>query len=169
MAGITALSVDAPGDYLDADIAFQEIIAPYARHPAAQQMKCYIQHGTTTTYDHCMSVAHTCYKLACTLKLRVNMENLVTGAFLHDLYLYDWHDRTTSKPHHATKHPVYAHENALKYFEINPVVENIILSHMWPLPPTRLPKSKEAVLVTIVDKWCSLGETCKRFGRRLQR
>ena len=93
-----------------------------------------------------MHVAYVCFELARRLRLHVNIQDLVTGVFLHDFYLYDWHDRTTSRPYHATQHPVYAHENALKYFEINPVVENIILSHMWPL---RQPVSeRQAIPIT---------------------
>ncbi|MBR2836277.1 MAG: hypothetical protein IKE43_11310 [Coriobacteriales bacterium] len=49
LAEITVTSVYVPDAYTGVDPAFLEIIAPYAQHPAAQQMNCYIQHGTTTT------------------------------------------------------------------------------------------------------------------------
>ena len=41
--------------------------------------------------------------------------------------------------------------NAKKYFELNETQENIIESHMFPMSKT-LPKSKEAVLVSLMDK-----------------
>ena len=30
---------------------------------------------------------------------------------------------------------------------------------MWPLPPQRVPTSREALLVSLADKYCSLYET----------
>ena len=55
------------------------------------EMKNYIQHGTVTTYEHCLNVAILSYVWAEKLHLPVDKQLLVTGAFLHDFYLYDWH------------------------------------------------------------------------------
>ena len=38
--------------------------------------------------------------------------------------------------------------------------ENIIGSHMWPLNIRNIPRSREAILVCIVDKICAVQERC---------
>lgn len=43
-------------------------------------------------------------------------------------------------------------------FSLTPIEEDIIGHHMWPLTPMP-PRSKEAYIVCLVDKWCSLKET----------
>lgn len=141
---------------------FAELLQPYAQHSEAQRMKQFVQHGSVSTYQHCVRVSWTAFRLAKKLHVTVNEEDLVAGCFLHDFYLYDWHDRSTSQPKHATKHPIYARENAVRVFDVNPRVQGIIESHMWPLPPTRVPRCREAWLLCAADKWCSLLETLKR-------
>ena len=49
-------------------------------------------------------------------------------------------------------------ENAGRCFDIDDKVKNIILSHMWPLPFVERPKSREAVLVNLADKYCAYQE-----------
>ncbi len=122
-----------------------------------KKMKEFIQHGKINTYDHCKSVARTSYKIAKGLHLSVNEKELVKGAFLHDYFLYDWHHHDGHW--HGLTHPETAKQNAERDFELTEKEKNIIESHMWPLTPLALPKSKEAVLVCIADKFCSLKET----------
>lgn len=139
--------------------SFDALADPYLRDDRVKEMRQSIQHGHTNTYDHCVSVARKSYALANRMNLKVNYDNLVAGALLHDFYRYDWHDRSTSRPHHATKHPLYAAENAVQILQVNPEVRAIIETHMWPLPPNRIPRSREAWLVCLVDKAVSLQET----------
>lgn len=82
---------------------------------------------------------------------------LTRGALLHDYYLYDWHHCENKA--HAVNHPVIALGNAVQDFELSRRERNIIASHMWPLPPTRVPKCREAWIVCMADKVCSLQET----------
>ena len=96
-------------------------------------------------------------RMARALRLRVSERELVRAALLHDYFLYDWHE--PGHVGHATQHPVFALRNAREDFDLSPLEENVIASHMWPLPPTRVPRSREAVLVCVADKWCSLAET----------
>ena len=125
-------------------------------------MKDHCQHGRVTTLAHVTRVARMSLKLARGLRLRVSEHELVRGAMLHDYYLYDWHE--PSHERHATKHPLRAEANAMQDFDLTAKERNIIVSHMWPLPPTRVPASREAWLVCVADKWCSLQETL--FMRR---
>ncbi len=143
---------------LEQDARFAELAKPYLRNADVQSMGAFIQHGNVTTLEHVVRVARCAYAWAELRNLDVNEKDLVAGAILHDFYLYDWHERP-HPPHHATKHPVYAAENAQKVFDSSPEVLAIVRSHMWPLPPTRVPRSREALLVCVADKYCSLYET----------
>ena len=128
------------------------------------QMRDYPQHGSVSTYAHVLRVARAALRLSRALRLHVREDELVRGAVLHDYYLYDWHDPASKG--HATQHPLRALRNAEADFELTDRERNIIASHMWPLPPTRVPGSAEAWLVCVADKWCSLQETLFMRGRR---
>ena len=66
-------------------------LAEYLQDSAVCYMDEYVQHGTTSTLQHCLSVVHISCAMAEKLHIRVNYENLIVGALLHDFYLYDWH------------------------------------------------------------------------------
>ena len=120
-------------------------------------MQGFVQHGQVSTWQHCVRVATCAVGLAEALHLRVDQPQLVRAALLHDYFLYDWHEPNHTQ--HATMHPVFALRNAREDFDLTPLEENAIAAHMWPLPPGRVPKSREAWLICAADKWCSLGET----------
>lgn len=134
-------------------------------HPQFLELKKYIQHGNTTCYDHSINVAFYCFvkaKKKNRKKKKINIESLVRGALLHDLFLYDWHAKGREFRFHGFRHPRIAHGNAKKLFELNEIEENIILSHMWPLTITRFPKYRESRMVAFYDKIVSMKETLYR-------
>ena len=59
------------------------------KHSRFTENKDFIQHGTTTLYQHCISVAYRSIIIASKFNLDVDMRSLVRGALLHDYYLYD--------------------------------------------------------------------------------
>ncbi len=138
-------------------IAFDQQVARIQAQGRVAMMDGFTQHGQVSTWRHCVRVAGCAVSLAEALHLRIRREELVRAALLHDYFLYDWHEPNHTK--HATMHPVFALENARVDFDLTPLEENAIAAHMWPLPPGRVPKSREAWLICAADKWCSLGET----------
>ncbi|HBT18636.1 MAG TPA: HD family phosphohydrolase [Clostridiaceae bacterium] len=130
------------------------------------EMKKYIQHGDTTTYDHVLAVARAAFKLSKKLPFGVSEMSLLKGALLHDFYLYDWHEQDPQrKRFHGLHHHRTAHKNACRHFHLTPLEEDIILRHMWPLT-LKMPRSREGWLVCVADKWVSLEDTFRRTERK---
>lgn len=147
-----------------------EILRGYADNPHAQHMKDFIQHGTVTTYEHCMRVARIAFWLNRRLGLAADEVSLVRGAFLHDFYLYDWHHCKGITHWHGFKHPQAALYNAETLFDLNNTEKDCIRCHMWPLTVTAVPRTREAVLVGTADKISSSWETVmERRAVRRQR
>lgn len=145
-----------------------EFISEYLTTDEVLSMHEYLQHGSVTTLSHSVLVARMSLAFARRYNLKVNEKDLVTGALMHDLFLYNWHDRDAVKPLHALRHPVYAAENAVEIFGVNDHVAHIIRAHMWPLPPTRMPMTTEAWTVTLMDKWSATKETVEPMVTTVQ-
>lgn len=130
-----------------------------------KQESLYFQHGTTTILKHSRNVAYYSLifanKLEKKLNLSFNYKNLIIGAFLHDLFLYDWHEKDKSHRLHGYRHPLIASKNAKEICHVDDEVVKIIKSHMWPLTIRRVPLSKEAMIVCMVDKYLAIKETLK--------
>ncbi|SCW69705.1 uncharacterized protein SAMN02910456_02651 [Ruminococcaceae bacterium YRB3002] len=138
------------------DIIFSENIEP---------MKSSIQHGTTSVFAHCLSVAKHSLLIAAFLENRFNIKvdrtSLVRGALLHDYFLYDWHDKEVpGRKIHGFTHPKKAMNNAVRDFEMNSLERDVISKHMFPLTPIP-PRHRESLIVCIADKWCAICETFK--------
>lgn len=131
---------------------FLEIIDKYANHPKFLEMKEYKHHGITR-YEHSINVAYYTYKL--TKKLNMNYHSATKAAMLHDFFLDEVEGENSIKK--LQDHPKYAVENAKKYFGINPLEEDIIKSHMFPVA-FRVPKYKESWIVDIVDDYVAIKE-----------
>ena len=129
-------------------------------------LKNYKQHGKTSVWEHYRNVAYRSFMLAKRLEKRYNIQfnydDLIVGAYLHDFFLYDWHEKNKAHRWHGFSHPKTAAKNAKKMFDISESEQKIIESHMWPLTITKLPKSKEALLVCMVDKYSAIIETVNR-------
>ncbi|WP_298733317.1 HD domain-containing protein [uncultured Subdoligranulum sp.] len=137
----------------------KELLCGVADDPSALEMRQFIQHGTVTTYEHCLRVARIAYWLNLRFGCRAREASLLRGAFLHDFYLYDWHACRNITRWHGFKHPLIARYNAETVFRLNETEKNIIQSHMWPLTPMWVPRCREAVLVCLADKMSSTWET----------
>ena len=75
-----------------------------------------------------------------------------------------------SRMEHSLKVDVFIHPKktlttSKEYFTLNEIEENIIESHMFPLYH-RLPKYKESILVSLVDKFIGSKEMLKSFRCR---
>lgn len=130
---------------------FYRIANPIINSFVFQKQKDFIQHGKTTTYEHALNVALSCYKYAARKK-NYHLDDLIKGALLHDLCLYDWHKLEGRKRFHGIRHPKIALNNALKYFALSKITKNMIRAHMWPLTLFHFPRYKESWLLWRMDK-----------------
>lgn len=137
------------------------LAAPLEADELVQSMAGFTQHGQVSTLAHVRSVTRVAFLLNMRLRLKGDERTIVYGGMLHDFYLYDWHGAGLRHGYH---HPVTAKENAVARFGVDAGVQRVIVSHMWPWPPTRVPTTREAVCVCVADKVVALHETL--FRRR---
>lgn len=150
------------------DYKFMEVARPIIEHKEYQQMR-QIKHHDESVFDHSVKVAFHAYQMA--IKHNLDWESTIRGALLHDFFLYKFKKCMslriiTDSIKHAIAHPIIAFENANKFFDLNEKEENIIKAHMFPFG---LPKSKEAWIVSYVDKYIAAFEYASNFKKMAQR
>ena len=147
-------------------IEFKNIINDIRFNEKVREMNNYMQHSATSCYSHCLHVAYYTY-LMCK-KLNLDYVSAARAAMLHDFFLFYWHEPRhikSLKELHAFSHPKIALKNALQFFDLNAMEQDIIVKHMWPLT-IKLPKYKETYIVTLADKYCATVEFFKYLTAR---
>lgn len=144
---------------------FWQEVKDVATHPVVREMKHYRHHCSTSCYQHCINVAYYSYLLC--RKLHLDAKAAARAGMLHDLYLYDWHTHgeETGEYLHGLTHPRRAMRNAERYFSLSKKEKDIIVHHMWPIT-IGLPRSREAFLVTWVDKYCGFCEFVRHYEEK---
>lgn len=141
---------------------YYNILHSLKTDPAIARLENYHQHKGTTTLQHCWNVAIYSFHLAEKLNWKIDESALARGAMLHDYYLYTVEEEQKktgmSDYQHGRMHPQIALENAGKKFVLTEKEKNLIRSHMWPLTFTHIPRSREAWLVSMADKYCAVRE-----------
>ena len=130
-----------------------EILTEIQADENVQKMKQYIQHGNVSTYEHCESVAKLSYSIDKRLSLHSDLKVLLTGAMLHDFYLYDWHeDGDGSHRLHGFTHAKRACDNAKDCFAIDDETSHVLYYHIWPLYPKRITPSRDTWIICLHAK-----------------
>lgn len=146
---------------------FEMIINDIITNKQVLKMKNYRQHCDTNTYDHCYNAAKYCYKIC--KKLNLDYKSATRAAMLHDFFLYDWRTSRKTRKYksfHAFVHGKVAYENASELFLLNEKEKDIIIKHMWPVS-FDIPRSREAFILTFVDKYCAISEVSSYIFRNL--
>ena len=145
---------------------FLNIIKDIIENDEVKKMKNYRQHAATSCYEHCYNASHYCYLLC--KKFNLDYKSCARAAMLHDFYLYDWRVKDVSHKWHAFTHPKKALDKSLSIFTLNDKEKDIIINLMWPVT-IKLPKTKEAFILTLVDKYCATYETTSYLLYQLKR
>ena len=66
------------------EVRMHILLKGIADDPNALEMQKFIQHGSVTTYEHCLRVTRIAFWLSIHLHVRADEASLVKGAFLHD-------------------------------------------------------------------------------------
>lgn len=144
------------------DEEFQSLVNELIQNETVLEMKQYRQHYETDCFDHCYRASYYCYKIC--KKIKLDYKSAARGAMLHDLFLYDWREKSDRKGLHAFTHGRFALENANKLFKLNKIEQNMILRHMWPVTIIP-PKYLEGFILTIVDKHCAIEEFVEHLSK----
>lgn len=144
---------------------YNRIMKPILRNKKVREMKKYNHHSHTDCFKHSLHVSY--YNYIICKKLGLNAKSGAKAGMLHDLFLYDWHEKEIKlgKNLHGFTHPHVAVKNASKDFKLTDREKDIIENHMFPLTPV-FPKYKETVVITITDKFCSICEVIDRFFKK---
>lgn len=132
------------------------------RRPELIPLRTQPRHRGSTTFQHSVNVAVYSFYFAEKWHWTVDIPSLVRGAMLHDFYLGD---PAYSGFGGAVNHPKLALKRAQRYFDLNAVERDVILSHMWPTPGSPMPRTREALLVNLADKHCASLELRRGCGR----
>ncbi|SHJ68808.1 HD domain-containing protein [Parasporobacterium paucivorans] len=148
---------------MDSNIGYEKCICDLIHNEAVLSMEKYIQHSNISCLEHCIHVSYRSYRLC--RRLGLDYVSAARGGLLHDFFLYDWHIDKPGNGLHGFSHPGTALRNATGKFSLNEMEKDIIERHMWPLT-LRAPRYKETLVISLVDKYCSLVEICTRntFG-----
>ena len=141
---------------------FKKCVADVVKNPVVQQMKQYNHHSHTNCFEHSLHVAY--YNYLICKKFGWDYRAAAKAGMLHDLFLYDWHDYKPQKGErmHGFEHPNKALKNAHDNFKLTRKEGDIIVKHMFPLTLTP-PKYKEAYVIVMTDKFCSMCEVMDRI------
>ena len=128
-----------------------------------KKLKECVHHGTSR-YEHSLRVSYYSYKV--TKALRLNYLETARGGLLHDFFVND--DLSKRKQRFSMFfHPYYALENAKNDFAITELESDIIINHMFPSLPHKIPKNLESWIVTMVDKVIATYEFYESYGKTL--
>ena len=147
---------------LNKDKNYYKIIKDIEKNPKFKLLK-YCKHHGTTRYDHSQKVAYKSYKIA--KKLNLDYVSTARGALLHDFFIEE--DLSKNKQKLSMFfHPYNSLKNSRKYFKLNKKEKNIIISHMFPTLPHKIPLYKESILVSIIDKIIATEEFYQAYGKK---
>ncbi len=142
---------------------FEQLIKDIETNDNFKELDYEYHHGISR-YGHSYRVAKGVYQL--TKKLNFNYKEATRAAFMHDFYFdYQLEENTPMK--NLIVHQNAAILNASKYYELSDMQKNMIASHMFPLSKV-LPKYKESICLTLVDKGVALYEQHRyKIGMKL--
>lgn len=119
------------------------------------KLKQETHHYNSNRFNHSLEVSYKTYKIC--KKYGLDYESATKAALLHDFF---FDDNFKNKKYSLLNHGKIAVENASRITKLTKKEENIIKSHMFPIGG-ELPKSKESIIVNLIDDYVSLKD---KFG-----
>ncbi len=130
------------------DINYYRIISDIIENEKFKKLDNYRHHGITRL-EHSIKVSYNSYKIA--KKLKLNYNAVARAGLLHDFFINE--DLSDKKQKLSMFfHPYKSLDNSCNYFQLNDMEKDIIITHMFPTLPHKIPKYLESWLVSIIDK-----------------
>ena len=129
-------------------VEFNDVISDILKNEEIIGLRYEYHHGISRL-DHSLNVARLTFNMCKLFKIE-KIEEVTRAALLHDFYFdkeltkYDAYEK-------LSKHPVLALQNALKYYDLTPLEQDIIVKHMYPHTNDK-PKYIGSYLVSVCDK-----------------
>ena len=105
------------------------------------------KHHGLTRMEHSIKVSYYSYKIS--KKLKLDYKATARAGLLHDFFI---NEDIEQKNISAFIHPYKSLDNSKQYFYLSEKEEDIIISHMFPILPHKIPKYLESWLVSLTDK-----------------
>lgn len=118
------------------------------------------KHHGLTRMEHSIKVSYYSYKIS--KKLKLDYKATARAGLLHDFFISE---DIKQKNVSAFIHPYKSLNNSEQYFYLSDKEEDIIISHMFPILPHKVPKYLESWLVSLVDKIVATYEFYYSYGR----
>lgn len=139
---------------------FMNIVNDILYNDKFQKIKLCKHHGQTRL-EHSLRVAY--YSFLISKKMKLDYRSVARAGLLHDFFLEE--DLSIQKRKYSLFfHPYKSLENANNYFFLNNMEKDIILTHMFPSLPHKVPKYLESWLVSFVDKVIAVYEFYYSYG-----
>lgn len=122
------------------------------------------KHHGLTRFEHSVKVSYISYRIA--KILRLNCKETARAGLLHDFFDNDDLKGKQLK-FRFFYHPYKSLENADSKFYLSDMERDIIVSHMFPVIPHKIPKYMESWVVSGVDKVVAIYELVYSYGKIL--
>ncbi len=120
------------------------------------------RHHGLSRLDHSLRVSYYSYLIA--KKLGFKYKDAARGGLLHDYFLEE-ELSLRKRSFSMFFHPYYAYKNATNEFNLTEIEKDIIINHMFPTLPHKIPKYIESWLISIVDKFIATYEFYISYGQ----
>lgn len=143
------------------DLEYYNIISDILENNKFKETDNCRHHGLSRM-DHSIKVSYYSYKIA--KKLRLNYQSTARAGLLHDFFINSDLEGTKGKLS-VFFHPYKSLENSNNNFYLSDMEKDIIISHMFPTLPHKIPKYLESWLVSLVDKIVATYEFYYSYGK----
>lgn len=150
-------------------LPFYDMISDLLENETVQSLKQFRHHVQTTRFQHSLNVAY--YNYIFCKRFGWDARSAARAGMLHDLFFYNRKEyiRKSGEAFHNKRHPQMACSEASQLFTLSTREKDIILKHMWPMTPTRVPRYKESMVIVLTDKYCALLEVTIPLFRKIFR
>jgi len=143
------------------DYEYMNVVYDILNNDKFKKIENYKHHGITRL-EHSVRVSYYSYKVS--KIMRLNDVATARGGLLHDFFLNENFSPKKQK-FRVILHPYESLHNSCETFYVSDMEQDIIVNHMFPTLPHKIPKYLESWIVSLVDKIVAVYEFYYSYGR----